>query len=135
MNLRRMSFCVLLFFTLNFSFFAIARAQTLEPLAKDLRKSLEDEAQAQSTAIAALADRSTRDRSDAAIFSKGLHWALKYDREFKPADIALLKKASARGTERLAALSARSAKMESSVEGNWRWVTRRASITPFNPMA
>ena len=37
---------------------------------------------------------------DADIFSKGLTWALKYDREFTPADVILLRKAISRGMER-----------------------------------
>lgn len=43
----------------------------------------------------------TPTRIDAAIFAKGLTWALQYDREFSPADVALLKKAIVRGNERV----------------------------------
>lgn len=42
--------------------------------------------------------------TDAAMFAKGLNWALKYDREFSEADIQLLEKAIRRGGERIAAL-------------------------------
>lgn len=38
--------------------------------------------------------------ADQAIFFKGLTWALKYDREFTPADVALLEKAVRRAHER-----------------------------------
>lgn len=40
--------------------------------------------------------------ADVAIFEKGLSWALRYDREFTPADIALLEKAVQRLRERFA---------------------------------
>ena len=39
-------------------------------------------------------------RADQAIFTKGLTWALKYDREFTPADVALIEKAIQRARER-----------------------------------
>jgi hypothetical protein len=42
--------------------------------------------------------------ADVEVFSKGVAWALRYDRELTPADIALLKKALDRGNERAAAL-------------------------------
>ncbi len=42
--------------------------------------------------------------ADAEVFSKGLIWALRYDTQFTPADVALLKKALLRGQERAAAL-------------------------------
>ena len=40
------------------------------------------------------------DAADAAIFHKGVAWALRYEQEFQPADLALLKKAIGRGTQR-----------------------------------
>jgi poly(3-hydroxybutyrate) depolymerase len=42
--------------------------------------------------------------ADAEVFARGLAWALRYDAQFEPADVALLKKALERGRERTAAL-------------------------------
>jgi poly(3-hydroxybutyrate) depolymerase len=42
--------------------------------------------------------------ADAEVFAKGIAWALRYDTQFEPADVALLKKALERGRERAAAL-------------------------------
>jgi poly(3-hydroxybutyrate) depolymerase len=42
--------------------------------------------------------------ADAEVFAKGLAWALRYDTQFEPADVALMKKALKRGRERAAAL-------------------------------
>jgi pimeloyl-ACP methyl ester carboxylesterase len=44
--------------------------------------------------------------ADAAVFAKGLTWALRYDTAFEPADLALLKKALERGQERATAQEA-----------------------------
>ena len=55
--------------------------------------------------------------ADAAVFAKGVEWALRYEPKLEPADVALLKKALARGAERAAALAA----------GNPAWSIRRAS--------
>jgi hypothetical protein len=44
--------------------------------------------------------------ADAAIFSKGLSWALRHDDRFSKADDALLNRALQRGNERVAALEA-----------------------------
>lgn len=65
-----------------------------ERLKKLPRTSLEDRLQG----IDALAD--------AEVFAKGVTWALRYDTDFTAADIALLKKALARGKERVSALEA-----------------------------
>jgi dienelactone hydrolase len=46
------------------------------------------------------------DLADAAIYAKGVAWALRYDETLTPADGALLKKALERGNERVAALEA-----------------------------
>lgn len=56
--------------------------------------------------------------ADAAIFAKGLEWALEFDREFTPADEKLLEAAVTRCRERLAALQA----------GQPRWQSRRGKI-------
>jgi pimeloyl-ACP methyl ester carboxylesterase len=46
------------------------------------------------------------DVADAAIFSKGLEWALRYDKKFSPRDVALLQNAIVRGKQRTQALAA-----------------------------
>ena len=46
------------------------------------------------------------DVADAAIFSKGLEWALRYDKKFSPRDVALLQNAITRGKQRAQALAA-----------------------------
>jgi poly(3-hydroxybutyrate) depolymerase len=57
-------------------------------------------------------------RADAAIFAKGLSWALRYDREFSPADVALMEKAIRRTRERLSALR----------DATPTWTTRRGKL-------
>jgi hypothetical protein len=44
--------------------------------------------------------------ADAEVFAKSVAWALRYDKDFTPADVALLKKAIQRGNERAAELEA-----------------------------
>ena len=56
--------------------------------------------------------------ADAAIFEKGLSWALRYDREFTPADIGLLEKAIRRVGERLPQVQRR----------NPTWIARRGKL-------
>lgn len=46
-------------------------------------------------------------RADAAVFAKGINWALSYDTALQPADLALIRKAQGRGVERADALIAR----------------------------
>jgi len=50
---------------------------------------------------------------DAAIFAKGLDWALKYDREFSAGDVGLLRKAASRGLERAKAIQKQTASWQS----------------------
>ncbi len=82
----------------------LCRAQSARPLAESQRQSFERSEQE----LQAELDEQPAPRShawaDAAIFAKGLAWALRYDREFTPADVALLEKAVRRGKERWAAL-------------------------------
>ncbi len=65
--------------------------------------------------ISALSNSS---KTDAEIFVKGLAWALKYDRDFTPADVKLLHHASARGEQRIAAIK----------DGVTPWTTRRGKL-------
>ena len=81
--------------------------QTLDRTAKDLQVSLER-----------MTVRRPSEWADAAIFAKGLTWALKYDREFTPADVGLLEKAVQRGRDRTAAVA----------ESKTPWMTRRGKV-------
>jgi hypothetical protein len=56
--------------------------------------------------------------ADAEIFAKGVAWALRYDTDLQPADLALIKKALARGRERLAALH----------DGRHPWAARKGKL-------
>jgi dienelactone hydrolase len=56
--------------------------------------------------------------ADAKIFAKAVSWALRYDTQFEPADLALLKKALDRGKERVAALEA----------GKQPWTARKGKL-------
>jgi hypothetical protein len=91
---------------------AAAAGRAADPpadLPADQRKQLE-------TGVAELADKLAALRKDGAVkadyladaevHAKGLTWALRYDTQFDPADVALLKKALERGRERAAALEA-----------------------------
>jgi dienelactone hydrolase len=49
---------------------------------------------------------SADDLADAAVYARGVAWALRYDEALTPADVALLKKSLERGNERAAALEA-----------------------------
>lgn len=84
-----------------------AQRQTFEKSAAELNAELEKRP-----------DRQSATWTDAAIFAKGLSWALRYDREFTLADIALLEKAIRRGRERRAAVT----KEQSP------WIERRGKI-------
>lgn len=68
--------------------------------------------------VAELGARPSEHSSDVQIFAKGLTWALKYDSQFTPADVALMRKAIKRCHERVAQLSM----------GKTPWVTRRGKV-------
>lgn len=59
-----------------------------------------------------------RNTADARIFHKGVVWALRYEQEFQPADLALITKALDRGRQRAAELAA----------GNASWAGRRGRL-------
>jgi hypothetical protein len=60
-----------------------------------------------------------RDRvADAEIFAKGITWALRYDAEFNPADVAFLKRALDRGKSRVSALE----------KGERPWVGKKGKV-------
>jgi pimeloyl-ACP methyl ester carboxylesterase len=96
----------------SFTLFATVAPQDKQPA---IRRSAEERGQFE-RGLKALNDRlgKLRARStvppdhfaDAAIYAKGIAWALRYDETLTPADAALLKKALERGNERAAALEA-----------------------------
>ncbi|MBC7819151.1 MAG: prolyl oligopeptidase family serine peptidase, partial [Planctomycetaceae bacterium] len=93
-------------------------AQAAQPLSETQRQTFEQSARELQAAADKHPRRQTPEWADAALFAKGLNWALRYDREFSPADIGLLEKAIRRGQERLAALT----------EEKPSWATRRGKV-------
>ncbi len=77
------------------------------PLSETHRNALERDARRFQTVLDGQSDHESPAWADAAIFTKGLTWALKYDREFSPAHIQLLERAVTRTEERLATLTER----------------------------
>ena len=94
------------------------QAQSTQDLNPAQRQSLEQSANELQRQIDTQLNDKALGAADAAIFAKGLHWGLKYDREFTTGDIALLEKAIRRGRERLAALT----------EGKPKWTGRKGKI-------
>jgi len=92
----------------------IAWAQSAKPLSEAQQLALERGMQDLQQALDQMPEPRPREWSDAGIFAKGLAWGLRYDREFTPADIALLEQAVRRGNERLEALRGNSASSTSS---------------------
>jgi poly(3-hydroxybutyrate) depolymerase len=81
----------------------IAVGQTSNPLTDERRRTLRDEVDNLELSLRRLR-LPPSDGADAAIFQKGLAWALRYDREFSPADLKLLNQATLRGKQRIEAL-------------------------------
>jgi pimeloyl-ACP methyl ester carboxylesterase len=79
------------------------RAQSAQPLTETQRQTFERSAAELQASLDQLSGRTPAAWVDAAIFAKGLAWALRYDREFTPGDIRLLEKAIRRTRERLTA--------------------------------
>ncbi|QDT28756.1 Prolyl oligopeptidase family protein [Gimesia panareensis] len=85
---------------------AFSLAQKAVPLTIEQRQTFDQELQTLQESLEALHDRPASDIADASIFSKGLQWALQYDQQFSPRDIALMKQAIVRGKQRIEALDA-----------------------------
>jgi hypothetical protein len=85
---------------------SVSLGQGPQPLTTGQRQMLEEKLRSLQGTLATQAETSRNDVTDAAIFSKGLAWALRYDRKFSPKDVALLEKAIARGNQRAEALAA-----------------------------
>lgn len=96
----------------------LCRAQSARPLAESQRQSFERSEQELQAELDEQPAPRLHTWADAAIFAKGLAWALRYDREFTPADVALLEKAVRRGKERWAALKRETAP----------WSSRRGKV-------
>jgi pimeloyl-ACP methyl ester carboxylesterase len=75
------------------------------PLENQKREALEHATRELQAALDRHAAPRSRAWADTAIFAKGLAWALRYDREFTAADVALLEKAARDGAERARSLS------------------------------
>lgn len=84
----------------------LLRAQGAQPLSESQRQQFEQSANELHSSLQQSSQRSVASWADAAVFAKGLSWALKYDREFTPADVGLLDKAIRRCRERMTALKA-----------------------------
>ena len=67
--------------------------QSPQPLPEAQRQTFEKSVAELNAAFGKQPDRKLTDWVDAAIFAKSLTWALRYDREFTPADVSLLEKA------------------------------------------
>jgi len=77
--------------------------QTTGSLSTEQRQSLQAEADVLERSILKL-NLSASAGADAAVFGKGLAWALRYDRDFTPADLKLLNQAALRGKQRVESL-------------------------------
>lgn len=77
-----------------------ASAQS-SPLSETQRNALEQDARRLQAMLDRQPDLASPAWADAAIFAKGLAWALKYDRKFSPAQVQLLERAVTRTEERL----------------------------------
>ena len=92
--------------------------QSPQPLSDEQRQTLDRAAKELQVSLGRLTGQRAPEWADAAIFAKGLSWALKYDREFTPADVGLLEKAVQRGRERQTAVA----------ESKTAWTTRRGKL-------
>ena len=77
-----------------------ALGQTQPPLTDEEQQVLKQGLQSLEQSLRIVTDRQVENVVDAKIFHKGLEWALRYDREFSPVDVALMRKASVRGQQR-----------------------------------
>lgn len=102
-RIRRLS----LFSALVFCAFPCAESfgQQRRPLTAAERQNFNQALKSLQKSLGSLSNTSPADRADAAIFPKGLEWALRYDRTFSPRDLKLLNSAIARGKQRIDALA------------------------------
>ncbi|MDB5386074.1 MAG: alpha/beta hydrolase: peptidase or carbohydrate esterase [Planctomycetaceae bacterium] len=97
---------------------AAGQSAAPQPLTQEQRATLEGELKSLEATLKSVAEQSKRSIVDAAIFAKGINWALSYDKEFSAADIALFKKAMVRGAERATQIKANESP----------WSTRRGKL-------
>lgn len=81
--------------------FSVGLASAAEPLPEAERMKYQQVADELQALLDRQADPQSTDWADAAIWLKGLRWALQYDREFTPTDIVLLQRAVDHCRERL----------------------------------
>lgn len=86
-------------------FAATGFADVPRPLANQQREALERATRELQAKLDKHSGPRSRVWTDTAIFAKGLAWALRYDREFTSADVALLENAAREGMERSHSLS------------------------------
>jgi dienelactone hydrolase len=84
---------------------AAKAADTPVPLTDGERAALERDVETLHSKLAPLRDKADW-FADAEIFAKGITWALRYEKTLQPGDVALIKKALARGKERVETLGA-----------------------------
>ena len=90
---------------ISLSLNSASSGQVRQPLSDEQQATFNDGLRTLQVSLDALHDRSARDLTDAAIFQKGLTWALRYNQEFSPQEVILLKTAVSRGLQRVDALS------------------------------
>lgn len=113
--MRRLTFS-LMFLQILLVGFALGQAP--KPLTEQDRQGLTDSLQSLEKTLASVRGIDNKSFADVAIFAKGLAWALQYDQEYSAADLALLKKAIIRGTERATSLA----------EKKSPWLARRGKV-------
>lgn len=95
---------------------ASVSAQNAKPLTEVQREQFNKDLQQLNADLAAIQQQPHA--VDARVFAKGLHWALKYDKEFSTGDVALLEKAVQRGRERCTAVA----------QGQAPWLSQRGKV-------
>lgn len=99
---RRPGICLAIVLSLYLN--AASLGQVRQPLSAEQRATFDAGLGTLQESLHKLRDRPADDVADAAIFAKGLAWALRYDEEFSTKDVTLLKTALKRGLERAEAL-------------------------------
>ena len=95
-----------------------ATGQEPRPLSATDRQALNRELATLKAALGALGERPAGEVADAALFHKATTWAIEFDKQFTPADVALMHKALDRGRQRSEMLAA----------GKKPWVAHRGKL-------
>jgi hypothetical protein len=116
MNFTRIATMLSVLVTLEM---ALARTNAAEPapLNAEERAALQRDVDALREKLAPRRDKADT-FADADVFAKGITWALRYEKAIQPGDIALIKKALARGKDRAEALAA----------GKQPWTTKKGRL-------